>query len=102
MRPIALALALLAAPIALTPARAESPAQRAAKQQVERDQRQDRVADAARDLQTGGSVTAPPLVGDMDRQGTNLAHRETDQPVRNNPRAPAQTVIPLLSDNPQR
>ncbi|MBP0446008.1 hypothetical protein J8J14_14620 [Roseomonas sp. SSH11] len=100
MRPVVLVLSLLAAPAALVPAMAASPAQREAARQVEQDQRQDRVADVARDLETGGAGT-PALVDDMNRQRTTLTpDRVVPRAVA--PNAPGATSIPLLSDNPQR
>ncbi|MFH5925280.1 hypothetical protein [Roseomonas xinghualingensis] len=100
MRRTALALAILAVP-AIMPALAQSPAQRQAQQKVERDQQRDRVAEAARNLETGGAATTPALVDDMNRERPTL---EPDRPQvpANNPRARAQTTLPLLSDNPQR
>ena len=100
MRRTLLALAVLAAPIATGSAHAASPAQREAQQQVERDQRQDRVAEVARDLERGGAST-PGVVDDMNRT------RPTLEPGRietrgANPQQPAGTNMPLLSDNPQR
>ncbi|MBB5693681.1 hypothetical protein [Muricoccus pecuniae] len=104
MRRFALALAILAAPAAIlaapAPASAQSPAQREAARQVDQDQRQDRVADVARDLETGGAG-APALVDDMNRQRTTMTpDRVVPRAVA--PSAPGATSVPLLSDNPQR
>ena len=100
MHRIALALAILAAPAALAPAMAASPAQREAARQVEQDQNQDRVADVARDLRTGGAG-APALVDDMNRQRPTMTPDRADTRTVS-PSATGATGIPLLSDNPQR
>ena len=107
MHRAALFLALIAAPLAATavlptsPARAQSAAQAEAARQVERDQRQDRVSDAARDLETGGPGGTRALVDDLNRQRPSLPTDRTDTRTTS-PLAPAETAIPLLSDNPQR
>lgn len=103
----ALVLAILAAPLTATavlpvaPAQAQSAAQAEAARQVERDQRQDRVADAARDLESGGPGGTRALTDDLNRQRPGLPTDRTDT-RSTSPLAPAETAIPLLSDNPQR
>ena len=107
MHRTALFLAVLAAPLAVTavlpasPARAQNAAQAEAAQQVERDQRQDRISDAERDLGSGGPGGTRALVDDLNRQRPNLPPDRTDTRSAS-PLAPAETAIPLLSDNPQR
>ncbi|MCR0981264.1 hypothetical protein [Roseomonas populi] len=95
-----IALAVLSMPLAAGPALAASPAQAEARRQVEQDQRQDRVAEVARDLERGGAG-APGLVDDMNRTRPTLAPGRIE--TRNaSPEQPAGTNLPLLSDNPQR
>ena len=101
-----IALAVLLAPLAAMSlpgpaALAQSPAQAEAQRQVERDQRQDRVSDAERDLQSGGPGGTRALVDDLNRQRPGLPTDRTDT-RSTSPIAPAETAIPLLSDNPQR
>jgi len=55
----------------------------------------------ARNLETGNATSTPALVDDMNRERPALAPDRAQAPT-NNPRARAQTTIPLLSDNPQR
>jgi hypothetical protein len=101
MRRFAPALFLLPALLATVPAHAQSPAQRQAQQQVARDQRSDRVADAERDLATGGTAGSSAVVDDLNGQRPTLSPERVDNRPTS-PRAPAETTIPLLSDNPQR
>ncbi|HEY8612403.1 MAG TPA: hypothetical protein VIL69_14065 [Roseomonas sp.] len=101
MHRIAFALAALALPAITGSAMAQSPAQREAAQQVEQDQRRDRVTDAARDLQTGGNAGSTAVVDDMNRQRPTMTPDRAD-PRAVSPAAPGATNIPLLSDNPQR
>jgi len=89
------ALSLLVTPAAM----AASPAQLDAMRQVERDQRQDRIADRERDLTTG-SPAAPALVDDMNGQRPSRLSEGVAPDSR--ARAMPANPLPLLSDNAQR
>jgi Ni/Co efflux regulator RcnB len=107
MHRTALVFAVLVAPLAAAavlpsaPAHAQNAAQAEAARQVERDQQQDRITDAARDLESGGPGGTRALVDDLNRQRPGLPTDRTDT-RSTSPIAPAETAIPLLSDNPQR
>ena len=102
MRRATLALVLLAAlPAAAQTPSAPSPAQRQAQQAVESDQRRDRVADAARDLERGGPGGPSGVVDDMNRQRPGLTPERLSDPSVTSRTTP-ESAVPLLSDNVQR
>ncbi|TPG59583.1 hypothetical protein EAH89_04900 [Roseomonas nepalensis] len=103
MRRLVLLLALAAAPVAMAQAQAPtpSPAQRQAQQEVQRDQAEDRVTDAARELSAGGRVGSPPLLEDLNRDRPGLTRERLSTPGVTS-RSTTESGIPLLSDNPQR
>jgi hypothetical protein len=87
--------------LSVAPAHAQNAAQAEAARQVDQDQRQDRITDAARDLESGGPGGTRALVDDLNRQRPSLPTDRTDTRSAS-PLAPAETAVPLLSDNPQR
>ena len=97
MRRIAFSLVLLAA----LPAAAQSPAQRQAQQAVENDQRRDRIADTARELERGGPSGTSGVVDDMNRERPGLTPERLSDPSVTS-RSTPESSVPLLSDNVQR